>query len=150
MAVNYTGEVMEHKMRVHIKMSVLARELVTRGNTHDNSKLKTPEVDIYSAHIEELSSAKYGTPEYDAVLDKIKPALDHHHKENDHHPQHFENGIVDMNLVQMLEMLCDITIAAEMKGQDILESLPEWMKRNDVPENYYTILRNTIKHIKEI
>ena len=33
---------------------------------------------------------------------------------------------------------------------DVIKELPNWMARNDVPENYYKILRNTLEHIKEL
>ena len=148
--MDFKSATMEHKTRVAIKMSALAREMTRRGNIHDNSKFKTPEVEIYSAHFNELNNSKYGTPEYDKALSNIKPALDHHYESNDHHTQHFEDGIFDMNLVQILEMLCDISVAAESKGNDVIKELPNWMARNDVPENYYKILRNTLEHIKEL
>ena len=34
-------------------------------------------------------------------------ALEHHYTVNDHHPEHFHNGIHDMDLVQLMEMLAD-------------------------------------------
>lgn len=148
--MDFKSATMEHKTRVSIKMSALAREITRRGNVHDNSKFKTPEVEIYSAHFNELNNAKYGSPEYDKALDNIKPALNHHNAENDHHVQHFENGIFEMNLVQILEMLCDISVTAEAKGEDAVYNLPTWMQRNHIPENYYRILRNTLEHIKEL
>ena len=148
--MDFKSATMEHKTRVAIKMSALAREITRRGNVHDNSKFKTPEVEIYSAHFNELNNAKYGSPEYDKALNNIKPALNHHNEVNDHHVQHFEDGIFGMDLIQILEMLCDISVAAESKGDDIIDTLPTWMSRNGVPENYYMILKNTLEHIKEL
>ena len=35
----------------------------------------------------------YGSPEYKASLKELGPALEHHYKENKHHPEHWLNGI---------------------------------------------------------
>ena len=35
------------------------------------------------------------------------PALQHHYEDNCHHPEHYRNGIHDMNMVDLIEMLCD-------------------------------------------
>jgi hypothetical protein len=34
-------------------------------------------------------------------------ALDHHYKTNRHHPEHFENGIMGMTVIDLCEMLAD-------------------------------------------
>jgi hypothetical protein len=37
----------------------------------------------------------------------MAPALKHHYENNRHHPEHFKNNIDDMNLIDLIEMLCD-------------------------------------------
>jgi hypothetical protein len=34
-------------------------------------------------------------------------ALQHHYDKNAHHPEHYKNGIEDMNLIDIMEMFCD-------------------------------------------
>jgi len=43
----------------------------------------------------------------------MKPAIEHHYKNNRHHPEHFNNGIDEMNLVDLIELLCDWKAASE-------------------------------------
>lgn len=145
---SYETEVMEHKMKVQIMMDKLSREFLTRGRRHDNSKLKSPEKEIYSEHHERLRVAKYGTPEYKGVMEKIKPAVQHHYADNDHHPEHFNDGIFDMNLIQITEMLVDWVAVANEKGTDIIDDLPTLMENHGIPENYYMIFKNTILYLK--
>ena len=40
-------------------------------------------------------------------LKDLKPALDHHYSRNRHHPEFFKHGVSDMNIIDLIEMLCD-------------------------------------------
>lgn len=147
---SYETETMQHKMKVQIILSALSREFLVRGRRHDSSKLKSPEKEIYSEHHEELRIARYGTPEYNRVMEKIKPATQHHYQENDHHPEHFKNGFFDMNLIQITEMVADWIAVASEKGTDVIADLPTLMQAHDIPENYYMVLKNTAEKLKEM
>ena len=101
-------DTVEHKKNVENVMNVLISELEKRKNTHDNSKLEEPEKSCYDTYIPLLKKTKYGTVEYDEVKEKMEDiGLNHHYKVNRHHPEHFENGIRDMTLVDIVEMFCD-------------------------------------------
>lgn len=136
-----------HQSRVSIILSKLGKELVKRGKTHDYSKFQTPEKEFYSEYHDKLDEAPFGSEMYQYYLKQMQPGVTHHYQVNDHHPEHFENGIVDMDLIQMLEMLADITAVSVDKGTDVIAFLPKFMKEKDIPENFYTILRNTLQHI---
>lgn len=136
-----------HQARVSIILSKLGRELIKRGKVHDNSKFQTPEKEIYSEYHDKLNSVAFASESYNYYLKQMKPAVDHHYQVNDHHPEHFKDGIVDMDLIQMLEMLADIVAVSTDKGTDLIEFLPKFMKEKEIPENFYTILRNTLEHI---
>jgi hypothetical protein len=52
--------------------------------------------------------------EYKGFLKELAPALDdHHYPKNRHHPEHFEDGMNDMNLLDLIEMLADWKAASE-------------------------------------
>jgi hypothetical protein len=96
----------------HIEMvrNLLGRvqvELIKRAERHDQSKLEPPEVEAFTEFTPRLAGMTYGSPEYEACREQMAPALEHHYANNRHHPEHFKNGIDDMNLVDLLEMLCD-------------------------------------------
>lgn len=147
--MSFESETMEHKTRVSIMLTRISKDLVRRGKIHDNSKFKSPEREIYNMNHEKLQQVKFGTDEYDKLMNgEMAVAIDHHYKENDHHPEHFEDGVVNMNLVQILEMLADINAVADAKGTDVIKTLPEFMRKKNIPENFYTIFRNTLEYMK--
>jgi hypothetical protein len=100
-------ETLTHIRAVQANLNKIIRELLTRGENHDESKLHPPELKSFVEETDHLSGLVYGSPEYHANLTKIKPALDHHYSNNRHHPQHHKNGINDMNLVDIIELFCD-------------------------------------------
>ena len=117
-------DTMDHKNKVEIVCGILSDSLLSRGTIHDNSKLTGTEKEGYDNLTANLSDLKYGTQEYRDALKAAKPTIDHHYKENRHHPEHFENGINDMDLVDISEMFCDWVAACKRtKDGDILKSL---------------------------
>ena len=40
-------------------------------------------------------------------MKRNKEVFKMHYANNRHHPEHFKNGIEDMNLIDIIEMLCD-------------------------------------------
>lgn len=60
-----------------------------------------------------LQKLEYGTPEYKQSLEDLGPALEHHYANNRHHPEYWPNGVADMSLLDITEMLCDWKAASE-------------------------------------
>lgn len=104
---------MQHIARVNELLMVVVKELIDRGVRHDRSKLARPEVEAFTAQTNNLAGVTYGTPEYDAQKKAIAPAIAHHYAHNTHHPEHYKNGIEDMNLADIVEMFCDWKAASE-------------------------------------
>jgi hypothetical protein len=102
-------DTLEHKMQVLKYMNLVIQDLIERAAVHDNSKLQSPELELLDeAKVKyPLDKIHYGSPEYQASKEFLKPALDHHYAVNRHHPEHFKNGVKDMNLVDLIEMICD-------------------------------------------
>lgn len=84
-----------------------AKDLMERAHTHDLSKLQEPERALFDKYTPLLRGTTYGSDQYKAYLKEMGEALAHHYAANRHHPEHFENGIKDMTLVDVLEMLSD-------------------------------------------
>ena len=107
----------EHIGQVRGLVLGAAQELTERAHRHDASKLRDPERDTFDEVTPMLRELTYGSPEYEEVRAHMGTALEHHYQHNDHHPEHFKNGVHDMNLIQLLEMLCD-WIAATRRHDD--------------------------------
>jgi len=81
--------------------------LLRRSWHHDLSKYGQIEEPHFSQASFKLSQLEYGSAEYKASLDQLKPALDHHYLNNRHHPEFYGGKIEDMSPLDLLEMLVD-------------------------------------------
>lgn len=117
-----------------------------RGNLHDNSKYEDAEFPIYAEMMDEFEKHSYGSKGYDKAKEAIKPATDHHYRHNRHHPEHFDNGIEGMNLVDLLEMLCDWKSATQNNDQkpgNLKKSIEIGVKKYNISPQLVKILYNT-------
>jgi hypothetical protein len=139
-------ETLKHIHKVRSNLYKMIEELDERARNHDQSKLQSPEAEIYGEHTPELAKVSYGTPEYTALLEKVKPAIEHHYANNRHHPEFHKNGIDDMDLLDILEMLMDWKAATERnKNGNINKYIEVNMDRFKMSPQLATIMHNTIK-----
>ena len=68
-------------------------DLQRRSIEHDQSKLVSPEVEVFDEMTPKLAASTYGSDEYKSFLSQMKPALDHHYAANDHHPEHYPEPV---------------------------------------------------------
>ena len=119
--------------------------LLRRGMEHDKTKLYEPEVDLFVKYTPELAKCHYGSPEYDTALKGLKPALDHHYGNNRHHPEHFKAGVKDMNLVDIIEMMCDWKAATlRQKDGNLRKSIEINAERFKINPQLVRILENSM------
>jgi hypothetical protein len=135
----------KHIARVRELLNVCRVILMQRAYRHDESKLEEPEKSSFDLHTENLSKLVYGSDEYRAELKEMKPALDHHYATNSHHPEHYLNGINDMSLFDLVEMLMDWKAASERhETGDIRKSIDYNQERFEMSEQLAQILQNTV------
>ena len=137
---------LDHKMNVVKLINYLVSELLERSTLHDDTKLEDPELALFDEMTPKLAGSTYNSPEYATFLKEMKPALDHHYENSRHHPEHFDNGINDMNLLDLIEMLCDWK-ASTMRHNNgnILKSLEINRSRFKISDQLYGILLNTVE-----
>lgn len=143
-------ETIKHIENVRKYIFLLINKLVIRAAEHDKLKLESPEVEIFTEYTPKLASTTYGSEQYNEFLKEMNVALQHHYANYRHHPEHFSNGINDMNLVDIVEMLCDWK-AASMRQNDgnLLKSIETNAKRFGYDEQLKQILVNTAKLLEE-
>jgi hypothetical protein len=106
-----------HQVRDNIDIFVI--KMLARGRIHDASKLEEPEKSTFDKLIPQLAGLAYGSPEYEAIVERERPALEHHYRRNSHHPEHYGAvGVAGMDLFDLVEMVCDWMAAAERKPDD--------------------------------
>lgn len=142
----YIDDLNDHVAKVHANLLHVTDNLLTRAMTHDGSKFLNVEFIPFEKTFSRLRSTTYGTPEYKALLVELGPALDHHYENNDHHPEYFENGINDMDIFQLTEMLCDWKAAVERHADgNVFKSLEHNKTRFNIDDQLYSIMCNTMK-----
>lgn len=138
---------LEHSLRVGALMVDIVTELMRRAVEHDLSKTRSPEVELFDQMTPGLKDLTYGTLEYQASLDKLGPALEHHYAHNRHHPQHHERGVDGMTLADLIEMLADWKASTErVANGDLVASIRHNMDRFGIEGQLAGILLNTAEH----
>jgi hypothetical protein len=110
------AETYKHIKRVGHYLHTFSKELIDRAEHHDDSKLEEPELSGFAENTEKLAKVEYGSEEYRNMLAELKPTIEHHYSKNRHHTEFWPNGINDMNLIDLLEMLSDWRAAGERRG----------------------------------
>jgi Family of unknown function (DUF5662) len=143
-----TTDTLDHVHKVQEYMRRAVDNLAHRAITHDKSKLEDPEKAAWDEATPKLAELTYGSEEYRATLREIRPAVQHHYQQNSHHPEHYENGISDMSLLDLIEMLCDWKAASlRTKDGDLMASLEYNGERFDISPDLMNILSNTIEEL---
>lgn len=126
MSYDSRPETQQHIERVGDFLVLAMIDLQRRKEQHDASKLVEPELAAFDEATPKLAELEYGSEEYKQSLRELKPALTHHFENNDHHPEHYIDGVNGMSLLSILEMLCDWRAASERTKQRTDD--PEKMK----------------------
>lgn len=144
-------DTIEHIRTVRTILMRVIQELTRRADEHDRTKLEDPEKAYFDEYTPKLEQCTYGSEEYKEYLDELDNALQHHYAEYRHHPEHHDNGIQDMHLVDLLEMLVDWRAATERHADgDIRESIEHNADRFGYGEELEQILHNTADFIEDI
>jgi hypothetical protein len=144
-------DTIDHIGKVQARIHECTNNLIVRAERHDKSKLSEPEKSAYDnlMRFKATNDMTYGSPDYAEGLKILGPALDHHYAANSHHPQHYEQGVNGMSLLDILEMLCDWKAAGERyKDGSIAQSLAHNKERFGISDQFMAILENTVKEMK--
>jgi hypothetical protein len=114
----------KHINGVKKRLRILSEKIQKIALFHDQSWLKPPEV---------------GLSEDDQQW------KDAHYKTNTHHPEHFNNDVSKMTLVDIIEMFCDWVTENEDDGADDLDTMGRKYK---VDPQLVSIFKNTLNILK--
>lgn len=144
-------ETMKHIENVRRYIKVCTDELTERGIEHDRLKMESPEVEVFAEYTPKLADSTYGSEEYKEFLKGMSVAVEHHYAHYRHHPEHFANGMQDMTLVDIVELLCDWKAATLRHSDgDLLRSIEVNQKRFGYDDQVKQLLINTAKWFEEI
>lgn len=133
-----------HISRVRKHINTFVQLLLKRAINHDKSKLEEPELSWWK-EMDKEPRYPYGSEEYKQKIKRWDKVFKHHYKYNRHHPEHYDYGVSEMTLVDIVEMMCDwlgykdtITISEALKVCD------EQMRRYNIPDGIRQIIFNTL------
>lgn len=136
---------LQHISRVRKKISYFVSVLEQRAQDHDKSKIEEPEI-IGWAAMDQEPKYEYGSPAYYDKMDRYKEVFDHHYAVNRHHPEFYHNPEQEMNLVDLIEMLCDwFSYKEEFTYEEGYRCISEQCKRFHFSHTLKKILLNTFK-----
>lgn len=140
-------DIMTHKLAVKQVIGCINAELNQVASRHDNSKLSKPELSVFTKVTTKLKNLQYGSPEYKEQLKEMGEGLEHHYKFNEHHPEHFSNGVSGMNIVNIIEMLSDWKASSlRTKDGDFLKSLEINMERFNITGQLKDVIMNSFEY----
>lgn len=150
MAYDSWNDTRQHQFKVRTFLGQAIRNLFDRAIVHDDSKLHPPEKEIFDVIKPEMKEVEaqygYGSDEWQKQYDRVQELLEKHYKVNDHHPQHFQNGVDGMSLMAVLEMVADWKAAASAYGHDI--NLEHVFHRFKIDPQLQSIIRATLTELK--
>lgn len=139
-----TDDVNKHIGKVQELMVLFAGAVADRADWHDHSKLHNAhEKEMFDTWVPRLQELEYGSSEYTEALKNMGDGLKMHYDANRHHPQHYENGIDGMTLVDLVEMVCDWVAVASLKGEAV--DIAVNAKRFNISPQVANIIANTIR-----
>lgn len=112
------NETYQHIHEVIKGLLLIQHEISKRVVTHDQTKLKKGEVEIFAEYTPKLKQTEYGSDDYKFMLGEMQSALKHHYKHNRHHPEFFDSFPVSSSEPIILEELLNLT--KKKKEQDKL------------------------------
>jgi hypothetical protein len=148
----------EHIAQVRGLVLGVVGNLLDRAHRHDQSKLVSPEVEVFDRVTPNLAKSTYGSDEYKGFLEEMGEGLRHHYEVNDHHPEHFGpeldrdgnviEGMAAMDLLQLTEMLCDwIAATRRHENGDIRVSIEANAERFGYGPEIKRLLHNSVDAI---
>lgn len=136
----------KHQNAVKRWLAHFSMILQSRAIKHDESKLQEPEYSLWKK-MDEEPRYPYGTKEYSSKLKRWQHLFKLHWKDkrNRHHPEHFTSPVVEMDLMDMIEMLCDwLGYKEAVSYSEASKLVDNQCKRFNFPEEFKNLLLNTL------
>ena len=133
-----------HISRVRRHINTFIQLLIRRAEKHDKSKLEEPELSWWK-EMDKEPRYPYGSKEYEQKLKRWSKVFKHHYQYNRHHPEHYEYGVSEMTLIDIVEMMCDwLGYEGTTTITEALKVCDEQMVRYNISEELRQVIFNTL------
>ena len=144
-----TVDTKKHIRTVRTLIQEVQSRLGERAWVHDDTKLESPERELFDKYTPLLQATTYGSAEYKQHFKDMGVALEHHYMRNSHHPEYHANGVEDMSLLDILEMFCDWKAATLRHADgDIMKSIEVSQERFGLSNQLRRIFENTAREME--
>lgn len=138
--------ILQHKMRVKKWATKFSNILLTRAETHDDSKLREPEFTGWHM-MDKEPRYKYGTPQYKDKLNRYHWLMELHWTQNRHHPEYWDlhPDDKDRDLIDILEMMIDwLSYKDIISMKEAIELVDTQTQRYNISEELSDLIKNTV------
>lgn len=126
----------------------LLKDLGCRILSHDYSKLAGAEYYGYKNVVYKLAGLEYGTPEHKKAIAELDEPFVFHYSVNSHHVEYYDNGILDFDIFDLIEMILDWCSACVCRGFDFrLSSVKKNQDKMGFDDDLFNIIVANIKLI---
>ena len=139
---NILKQVMDHRIKVSMRMSLIGNDLAARGRRHDNSYSQSTEMDLIKKSFNDETEEK--RKHSMELLEGV------HASHNDYMVNHFDNGIKDMNILQLVEYITDKMASVDEEVEEpTIEVYEEYVLNGveDASDDLKSVVKNTIMYI---
>lgn len=134
----------KHRLWVNLYLIRVCLKLLIRGQVHDLSKYGPHERRRFARALPMLAGSTYGSDEYERGKAMLGPALEHHYLVNRHHPEHWDEGVREMDLYDFIEMWCDWQAAVRRHDDgDLRDSIRQNADEYELDRQVIHLLANT-------
>lgn len=137
----------DHQKKVKKRIDLIVEELNRRAATHDLSKLQEPEFSAWCEMDKEPHYA-YDDPKYMEKKKRWEWLFEEHYRnsKNRHHPEHWSGFYNDMDLVDLIEMLCDWASFMSFTSEEAPLYLEKQIDRFQFDNTIKDLLLNTFRN----
>lgn len=135
-------QIKEHREKVQKNIEIIIKELKKRAENHDLSKLEEPEISGWK-EMDKEPRYPYGSKEYNEKQERYKWLFEEHWRKNRHHPEYFQNFFCEMNLIDILEMICDWASYDYMTTDEAIDLIEKQVNRFGVSDLLKYLILNT-------
>lgn len=136
-----------HKKQVGNILMDQITEIEKRALNHDDSKFSEEELEAFIELENKFKNEnlKFGAYGYIKNIN----AIEHHHKNNSHHPEYYKNGIAGMDILDLLETFADWASYSNTI-EEFEKKLEFNQKRFNISDDLISIFKNSFKKLKSI
>ena len=139
---NVLKQVLSHRTKVSMRMSLIGNDLAANGRRHDNSYSSTTESGLINMMFESNDN------------DKKKRSLELlesiHDSQNDYRINHHDNGVKDMNILQLIQYVADKMASVEEEiEKPSIEDYEKYVMSDieNASDDLKSVIKNSIMYL---